>query len=101
MSLYDSVRAGLAELEPLDARDRATADLALAYAQAVDDSADWQDRQRDPLAELGPKLLAALTALQMTPAARKAAVSGGPEPVKPRSPLDELRARRAARDSAG
>lgn len=100
MSLYASVAAGLAELEPIDVRDRATADLALRYAAAIDDAADWQDRQRDPLAELGPKLLAALTALQMTPAARKAAMAG-PEPAKPRSPLDELRARRAARDSAG
>ena len=98
MSLHDSVRAGLAELEPLDARDQPVADLALLYAQAVDDSADWQDRQRDPLAELGPKLLAALAALQMTPAARKAAVSGG-EVAAARSPLDELRAKRAARSS--
>ena len=98
MSLHDTVRAGLAELQPLDARDQPVADLALLYAQAIDDSADWQDRQRDPLAELGPKLLAALTALQMTPAARKAAVQGSEAP-KPASPLDELRAKRAARSS--
>ena len=98
MSLYASVAAGLAELEPIDVRDRATADLALLYAQHLDDDEDWRDRQRDPLAELGPKLLAALTALQMTPAARKA-VMASPEPVKPRSPLDELRAKRAARDA--
>lgn len=90
MSLQDSVRAGLAELEPLDARDQATADLALLYAQAIDDSGDWQDRQRDPLAELGPKLLAALTALQMTPAARKAAVQGKDQQAKAGNPLDEL-----------
>ena len=95
MSLQDSVRAGLAQLEPLDDRDRAVADLALAYAAAIDNPEDWQDRQRDPLAELGAKLLAALTALQMTPAARKAAMKGNAAP--PASPLDELRARRAAR----
>lgn len=102
MSLHDSVRAGLAQLEPLDVRDRAAADLALAYAQALDtyaaDADGWQDRQRDPLAELGPKLLAALTALQLTPAARKAALQGGAE-KPPASPLDELRAKRAARSS--
>lgn len=98
MSLHDSVRAGLAQLEPLDVRDRATADLALAYAAAIDEPYDWGDKQRDPLAELGPKLLAALTALQMTPAARKAAVQGSEAP-KPASPLDELRAKRAARSS--
>lgn len=95
MSLADSVRAGLAELEPLDARDRAVADLAMLIATRIDDDADWQDRQRDPLAELGPKLLAALTALGMTPAARKGIVK--PETVQFGSPLDELRARRATR----
>lgn len=97
MSLQDSVRAGLAELEPLDVRDRATADLALLYAAAIDDATEWGDKQRDPLAELGPKLLAALTALQMTPAARKAALKADPPPA--RSPLDELRARRASREA--
>ena len=96
MSLADSVRAALAELEPIDTRDRAAADLALRYAERIDDDADWQDRQRDPLAELGPKLLAALTALGCTPAARKGIVK--PETAeKPANPLDELRARRAAR----
>lgn len=97
MSLVDSVRAGLAELEPLDIRDRATADLALLYAARIDDTADWSDKQRDPLAELGPKLLACLTALGMTPAARKAATTT-PQETK-RSPLDELRAKRAARQA--
>ena len=97
MSLVDSVRAGLAELEPLDVRDRAVADLAIRYAEGIDDAADWQDRQRDPLAELGPKLLAALAALGMTPAARKSVVDAKPDAR--RSPLDELRARRAARSS--
>jgi hypothetical protein len=96
MALVDSVRAAIAELEPLDVRDRAAADLAIRYAERIDDDADWQDRQRDPLAELGPKLLAALTALGLTPAARKAAV---PEKQSPAKGLDELRAKRAARQS--
>jgi hypothetical protein len=88
MSLHESVRSGLDQLEPLDARDRAAADLALAYAQALDEG----DAELD---QLGPKLLAALTALQMTPAARSAALKGSAAP--PTSPLDELRAKRAAR----
>jgi hypothetical protein len=97
VALVDSVRAGLAELEPLDVRDRAAADLAIMYAEHIDDQSDWSDKQRDPLAELGPKLLAALTALGLTPQARKAAVPTVAE--RPTSPLDELRARRAARTS--
>lgn len=98
MALVDSVTAGIAELEPLDTRDRAVADLALKYAAAIDDDEGWKDRLRDPLAELGPKLLAALAALQMTPAARSAAVKGATSAPKS-SPLDELRARRAARQA--
>ena len=102
MSLADAVRAGLRELGELDPRDRACADLALLYAKRIDDTADgsfeeWGDKQRDPLAELGPKLLACLQQLGMTPAARKSVVSRETETVKPRSPLDELRAKRAER----
>lgn len=51
--------------------------------------------------DLGPKLLAALTALGMTPAAR-AALAGKINPAPggtARSPLDELRAKRAAKAS--
>lgn len=95
MSLVDSVRAGLAALEPIDVRDRATADLALLYAARIDDDADWADKQRDPLAELGPKLMQALIQLGMTPQARKAATT--PTTERPSSPLDELRKRRAER----
>ena len=95
MSLVESVRAGLAALEPIDVRDRATADLAIKYAQGIDDASDWGDRQRDPLAELGPKLLACLVQLGMTPAARKSVIEAKPAAAK--SPLDELRERRAAR----
>lgn len=97
MSLVDSVRAGLAQLQPLDVRDQAAADLALSYAKAIDER-DWSDKLRDPLAELGPKLLSALTSLGLTPAARKSIVGDKPEAPK-RSPLDELRERRAARQA--
>jgi hypothetical protein len=90
MALVDSVRAGLDQLGQLDPRDQAAADLALLLAARIDDTDDWQDRQRDPLAELAPKLLAVLVQLGMTPAARKGIVGDKPEPA-PRSPLDQLR----------
>lgn len=90
MNLTASVRLGLAALGPLDDRDRAVADLALGYAKQID-ACDVE------LLDAGPKLLAALTALQLTPAARAAAVKGaGADQVK-RNPADELRAKRAAR----
>lgn len=87
MSLEQSVTTSLEALEP-DARDGAARDLALAYAREL-------DRYPDTLADLGPKLLAALDALGMTPRARSAALKGGPGAA--RNPLDELRQRRAER----
>ena len=90
MALVDSVRAGITALGPLDPRDQAAADLALLLAARIDDTDDWQDRQRDPLAELAPKLLAVLVQLGMTPAARKGIVGDKPA-EKPQNPLDELR----------
>lgn len=104
VTLVDSVRAGLAQLGEIDPRDQACADLAVLYAEAIDaidadpdgDSKRWQDRQRDPLAELGPKLLQCLIQLGLTPAARKGIVGDKPEAQR-KSPLDELRERRAAR----
>ena len=96
MTLVDSVRAAIAELEPLDVRDRAAADLAIMYAKGIDEPFDWGDKQRDPLAELGPKLLQCLVQLGLTPAARKAATTPADQGPK-RSPLDDLRKRRAER----
>lgn len=93
MGLYSSVVTGLAELQPLDARDQACAELALLYARNIDNRDQWEDKLRDPLAELGPKLLSALAALKMTPAARSAAMGGAAAPPAG-SKLDELRARR-------
>lgn len=46
--------------------------------------------------DLGPKLLAALTALGLTPVARRAAMGGSDAP-KPAGPVDELRERRRTR----
>lgn len=94
--LVAAVRAGLRELGDLDPRDQAVSELALKYADGVDNPQDWGDVQRDPLAELGPKLLAALAALGMTPAARKG-IAGSKPTEKPKSKLDELHERRARR----
>jgi hypothetical protein len=67
-----------------DPRDRATADLALVYAREIDDGGD--------LAKLGPALLSALEALQLSPRARKA-VKTDDRPAG--NPLDQLAAARA------
>jgi hypothetical protein len=91
--VLDAVRAGLAAIGPLDERDRAVAELAKMYADVLD-----ADLLGESLPELGPKLLAALTALQLTPAARAAAVKGAErKPGGPPSPMDELRRKRAER----
>lgn len=74
--------------------DLAAAGLALTVARDVDLGAD--------LAKIGPVLLRVLDALQMTPKARAQAQRGGApgEPAASRSPLDELRERRARKHSA-
>ena len=93
MSLTESVRLGLATLGPLDDRDRAAAELALGYAKQID-AGDVE------LLDGGPKLLAALTALRLTPAARAAAVKGKEAGETKRGVLDELQARRALQRAA-
>lgn len=97
MSLVDGVRAAIAELEPLDVRDRPAADVLLRLAARIDDDTDWADKQRDPLAELAPKFLQYCDRFGFTPASRKAAVQAPAE--RPANPLDELRAKRAARQA--
>ena len=72
----------------ISAVDKATAELALTYARYIDAG--------DELSKLGPALLSCLAALGMTPAARAALVKGGTG-ASVASPLDELKARRAAR----
>lgn len=71
--------------------DKAAAELAMTYAREIDLGGD--------LAKLGPALLACLTALGLTPAARAAVAKGVPGD-KPASRLDELRARRARKGRA-
>lgn len=81
---------GEARLGPVDL---AAAGLALTVARDVDLGAD--------LSKMGPVLLRVLDALQMTPKSRAVAQRGGPgEPAAARSPLDELRERRARKHGA-
>jgi len=85
--LETAVRAAL-DAHHAQPADAGTVELALTYARGVD--------LGDDLAKLGPPLLATLSALGMTPAARAAlAKRGADDPAG--NPLDELRARRAAR----
>jgi len=83
------VRRAVKELEGPDL-DRAAAGLAVKYAVAID-----EDDTR--LEKLGPQLQSLLESLLMTPRARAVAVKGGRGDDKRVDPLDELRARRAAR----
>jgi hypothetical protein len=77
---------------PLDDKDLPAAELAMAYGRAI-------DADPETVARLGPLLLATLEALLMTPRARAALTKGvNDDQRKIRSPLDELRARRAGRD---
>lgn len=96
-NLEEAVRAALLELD-LSKRDWGAARLAVAYARAIDQrSCPECASKRAVLDELGPKLLTVLDALLLTPKSRAVRAKGGvtDEPVK--SPLDELRAKRAAR----
>ncbi|HET8716658.1 MAG TPA: hypothetical protein VFM50_02820 [Nocardioidaceae bacterium] len=103
MTIETRLRAALrnATLRPEDA---ATVELAHTYARYLDAMHRPCEECRCPgghdLAKVGPALLAALAALGLTPAARAALAktvtvpSSAPTP----SPLDELVARRAARN---
>jgi hypothetical protein len=89
-SYATALRQALAAVDTSPA-DGAAVRLATGYAKALDDDPDQLD-------QLGPKLLATLTALAMTPAGRAAILGKGAPTREPAaSPLDELRARRAAR----
>lgn len=70
-------------------QDRAAVDLALRYATVI-------DGDPEALETVGPKLLAVLVALGMTPSGRgaKGAKTDAPPAV---NPLDELAKRRAER----
>ena len=90
MALREEVQAALAA-HPVEPRDAAAAELALAYAADIDSG-------EGDLAKLGPALLAALDALGLTPRARKAVKSDGQQPAA--NPLDQLAAARARKGRA-
>ena len=113
---------GAVKIEP---KDQATAELARHYARLIDNAAPaakyaealvWLRgcetnartekflvtietalSEHSSSSDFGPKLLAALTALGMTPAA--AGTIATPVDTGPTSPLDELRKRRAAKQA--
>ena len=96
------VRALAASLRasPPAAGDQAIAALAKRYAQTIED-AYGEDGELDVLTDLGPKLLAVLDALGLTPKARavkRAPGEGGGDdrPAAVRT-LEELRAARRDR----
>jgi hypothetical protein len=88
VKLVSAVRRSLRGLD-LAAADKGTAELALTYAKQIDDGGDVK--------VFGPLLLAVLESLLMTPRARAAVLRGVARDGDTLSPLDELRARRAAR----
>jgi hypothetical protein len=109
-TLIDAAAPAAKYRRPLETLQRAVALLdALSGGDDQDSGEDATEalaKVRDALAQhsvasdLGPKLLAALEALQLTPRARAAAMKGGAAGEPAKSPLDELRARRARRHSA-
>lgn len=88
-TLADSLQKSLAVLE-LTEKDEAAVRLATEYATQLDAGAD--------AVKMGPAYLACLEALGMTPRAR-AAITGRGDPTSGPGtrPLDQLRAKRAAR----
>lgn len=93
MGIYSSVVSGLEELKPMDPRDEAVAELALSYARAMEDGSSVSGANFG-IDQLGPKLLAALVQLRMTPQARSAVLVGEAPPGAKADPLDEIRQRR-------
>jgi hypothetical protein len=122
MTLTTELNKALKILKP-DARDAATVALARRYAKELDDAAKISKQLVKPLRDLleldpdlhdrflslatrieetavaatiGPKMLAALEQLQMTPRARVQLMKGNSNvgSPSPNSPLDELRAKR-------
>jgi hypothetical protein len=82
----------------LSPADAGAVRLAEEYATAIDRGGNEEEFPSAVLAKLGPALLAALTALGATPAARAAAVKGGASDVAGSGALARLR---AAAESAG
>jgi hypothetical protein len=96
--LIDNAAVAAKYRKPLEAVRSA---LLGAHTLEAEDAIDSFNKIADALAEhsvasdLGPKLLATLTSLGLTPAGRGA--KGGQNGVPVANPLDELKARRASR----
>jgi hypothetical protein len=86
-ALEESVKRATATIT---GRDLAVRDLALTYAAAIDRGGD--------LTKMGPALLAALEALQLSPRARKAVTPIAGQPKTNR--LDEIAERRRRKRDA-
>jgi hypothetical protein len=102
MSVREEVEAAL-DHEPVSARDRATATLALTYAAAIDGHEPCEEcgcHGCGDLAKLGPALLACLEALLMSPRARAAAKKAVTTSEPAANPLDQLAGRRARKSRA-
>jgi hypothetical protein len=87
--LEQVVRESLAATDSNESVDAAAAELALTYAQQIDEGAD--------LSKLGPALLACLDALLMSPRARAAAKKAVTTSEPAANPLDQLAAARSRR----
>jgi hypothetical protein len=90
MGLRESVSASVSQ--GCDIRDQAAVDLALKYAEEIDEGMD--------LGKLGPLLLAALDALLLSPKARAAAKKAVTDDKPAANALDQLAGRRARRGRA-
>jgi ribosomal protein L34E len=98
--LVKSVRAA-ARAVKTEPRDAAVLALAVQYAERLDKEHKCADCGRGldaDLAKIGPALLAALEALQLSPRARRQVKTHGAAPVT--NPLDQLAERRAGKSRA-
>lgn len=97
-NLVDSVREAVAQMHWLEPTDQAQVDLAIRYAQQIEEASESGDEQLKfkMLGWLGPHLTVALKNLGGTPAERKDL--GVETQVKGR--LAELRAARERRNAS-
>lgn len=102
-TLYSRAEAAIKDMTWLEPTDEAVKKMALTFAKLLDAAVDDYETGSITVTEfhkmlrLGPDLLAALTALGGTPAARKAIQGEVREAV---NGVDEIKAKRAARAAA-
>lgn len=99
MSLRESLHRGLNAAKVAE-QDQPLADLALTYADSLDDTkgeCETCGRHGGDLSKLGPALLVALEALHMSPRARAAVKKAVTDDKPAANPLDQLSERRSRR----